>query len=393
MPTELPTSSFDLELIWRNKTEREKFTEQLRITTKHLKNICLKGEKHRIRKEIKEAIDERCINLQRNQRKIVQTLTNNFQKKIIIDRIKVKDTQGEEYIETLNEEVLKQTEEYYKKAFKKRNSNFMNLEESWKNQYEPKEFIKQEWFRDIEKEILNEELENIIQDLPNNKAAGPSKIKYEMLKHLGHRGIRTLRTLFNLFLQKSKTPLSWKQSLLYPIPKGKEWECNLDNTRPIILLEVARKCFTKIITNRLAKICKENNILKGPNFAGLPRESTSEPIHLLNNICEDARENKKELWILFQNTAKAYDTISLEMLKRSLLRIKTPEKIIELILEPFRDRQIQIITDCGLTQTITAEDGIDQGETISPLLWRIFYDPLLCKIQENKNLGYTMKSE
>jgi hypothetical protein len=222
MPTELPTSSFDLELIWRNKTEREKFTEQLKITTKHLKNICLKGEKHRIRKEIKEAIDERCINLQRNQRKIVQTLTNNFQKKIIIDRIKVKDTQGEEYIETLNEEVLKQTEEYYKKAFKKRNSNFMNLEESWKNQYEPKEFIKQEWFRDIEKEILNEELENIIQDLPNNKAAGPSKIKYEMLKHLGHRGIRTLRTLFNLFLQKSKTPLSWKQSLLYLIPKGKE---------------------------------------------------------------------------------------------------------------------------------------------------------------------------
>jgi len=135
-----------------------------------------------------------------------------------------------------------------------------------------------------------------------------------------------------------------------------------------VLLEVTHKCFTKIITNRLAKICKENNILRGPNFAGLPGESTSEPIHLLNNICEDARENNKELWILFQDTAKAYDTISLEMLEKSLLRIKVPKKFIELILEPFRGRQTQIITKCGLTQTITAGDGIDQGEIISLLL-------------------------
>src|SRR6185369_7154382 len=33
----------------------------------------------------------------------------------------------------------------------------------------------------------------------------------------------------------------------------------------------------------------------------------------------------------------------------------------------------------------------DQGEIISPLLWRIFYDPLLCKIQDNEKLGYTMQ--
>jgi hypothetical protein len=34
--------------------------------------------------------------------------------------------------------------------------------------------------------------------------------------------------------------------------------------------------------------------------------------------------------------------------------------------------------------------GIDQGEVISPLLWCIYYDPLLCQIQDN-NEGYNMK--
>src|SRR5581483_8524839 len=98
----------------------------------------------------------------------------------------------------------------------------------------------------------------------------------------------------------------------------------------------------------------------------------------------------KELWILFQDTAKAYDTVSLEMLERALQRIKVPNKIIKLLLDPFTQRAIKVITDMGITKEIIAGDGIDQGETISPLLWRIFYDPLLCEIQENQRLGYTM---
>ena len=34
--------------------------------------------------------------------------------------------------------------------------------------------------------------------------------------------------------------------------------------------------------------------------------------------------------------------------------------------------------------------GIDQGEVISPLAWRIFYDPLLCAVNSTKDMGYQM---
>ncbi|CAG8857586.1 4466_t:CDS:1, partial [Gigaspora margarita] len=47
---------------------------------------------------------------------------------------------------------------------------------------------------------------------------------------------------------------------------------------------------------RLTKILEKKKILRGPNFAGLPGESILEPIHLLNNLTEVAKEQKKELW-------------------------------------------------------------------------------------------------
>ena len=44
----------------------------------------------------------------------------------------------------------------------------------------------------------------------------------------------------------------------------------------------------------------------------------------------------------------------------------------------------------GLTQEYRMENGIDQGEIMSPLLWIIYYDPLFTKIKRIKGLGYTM---
>ncbi|KAG9304321.1 hypothetical protein G9A89_019883 [Geosiphon pyriformis] len=43
------------------------------------------------------------------------------------------------------------------------------------------------------------------------------------------------------------------------------------------------------------------------------------------------------------------------------------------------------MTDFGLTSGYHVHDGLDQGEVFFPLLWHIFYDPLLCKVKQQKN--------
>ena len=147
-----------------------------------------------------------------------------------------------------------------------------------------------------------------------------------------------------------------------------------------MLLETFRKLVVRIVQKKLSKVFVEKQILKGTNFTGLPSESTIAPIHVLNNVIEDAIQKEKELWIAFQDMRKAFDSVSIYALELSMRRIRLPESLITFIKQLYRDREIRVITDEGPTDYFTAGDRIDQGEVISLLMWRIFYDPLLVKI-------------
>src|SRR2546421_214352 len=114
------------------------------------------------------------------------------------------------------------------------------------------------------------------------------------------------------------------------------------------------------------------------------------PIHVLHNVMEDAKNNKKALWVAFQDMSKAFDSIGMVPLRQALNRICLPPLAIDFIINLFQHRKMKVIIKYGLSDELQAMDGIDQGEVISPLIWRIFYDPLLCRIMDDESLGYTM---
>ncbi|EXX74037.1 hypothetical protein RirG_054790 [Rhizophagus irregularis DAOM 197198w] len=180
-------------------------------------------------------------------------------------------------------------------------------------------------------------------------------------------------------------PDQWKQSLIHPIPKLQKFDYILANTCPIALLDNIRKSVTKLLTNRLSTILTNNKVLRRLNCCGLKGEDTAIPLRLINDIIEDARENGQELWVVIQDMIKAYNSVSLESLQLALRRLDIPEKFILWITGLFKNRQMSVITAFGPSPTFIRGDGIDQGDAISPLLWRIFYDSLLVAIQQACN--------
>src|SRR3954447_1543753 len=75
------------------------------------------------------------------------------------------------------------------------------------------------------------------------------------------------------------------------------------------------------------------------------------------------------------------------MLQEAFKRIHLPPSFTSLVSNCFLSRYNQFFTAYGNTDEYHVLSGIDQGEIISPILWCIYYDPLLCHIQQS-SYGY-----
>ena len=246
--------------------------------------------------------------------------------------------------------------------------NQLLFDNFWYQHYQPLTHINSEWYTPLTHNITEVEVYQTISKLPNGKACGPTGISYEMIKHLGPTCITALTALFNRCLLNGDIPKVWKHSRIFPIPKKTVFEGNLNLTRPISLVEHIRKLYTKIITNRLSFVFSQHPILSPYNYVALPNNSTSIPIHILNNLIEDANCNHKEIWLLSQDMSKAYDSVNFTLFEHSLSCLALPPQIINILTNLLANRQNRVITNLGLTSPYQVNNGIDQGETITSLL-------------------------
>jgi hypothetical protein len=240
-------------------------------------------------------------------------------------------------------------------------------------------------YQNLFNDIFDEEWQNIIQNLLLQKATGPLETNYEHIKYVGFSGQISLKLFINKCFQLQKIPSDWKTSNIFLIPKKSSWDFTLNQVRPISIIEPMKKCFTKLFTQRLDNIINTNNLLSNLNFAATKNSSTHIPIQILNNTIEHYKHFNKEVWIMFQDMSKAFDKINISQLQDTCKRIGIPLQGIQLITELHTNRQARIITAHGLTSPVHIKSGIEQGETYSPLLWKIYYDPILSFIHNKYN--------
>ncbi|KAG9307735.1 hypothetical protein G9A89_023300 [Geosiphon pyriformis] len=122
------------------------------------------------------------------------------------------------------------------------------------------------------------------------------------------------------------------------------------------------------------------SVLRGDNFSVLKGTSMQFPVFAIGSVIEDALEKNREVWLVLQDMHKAYDSVGWHHLKASLQHIKMCERFVSFFGNIHENRVNRIMTDFGLSNSYVVHDKLDQSEVFLFLLWRIFYDLLLCEI-------------
>ena len=237
--------------------------------------------------------------------------------------------------------------------------------------------------RPHESNLTPDELTHTLQHLPRGKAPGKSGLINELWIHASPRCHELLRLLLNECLAHEDIPEDWKQSVIVPIPKTAEFTGNLDQLRPIALLEATRKILSAVLTRRLRMAIEQHQVLRGFNMGFRANRRATDLAFAIQGLCEASHTAGKPIDLLSLDVRRAYDSVSLDTLQRSLRRIRVPEGYIRMLSNIHTGRSAHVLTAHGLTQPCALASGLDQGEINAPTLWLIVYDPLLCLLERS----------
>ncbi|KAG9293622.1 hypothetical protein G9A89_005625 [Geosiphon pyriformis] len=305
--------------------------------------------------QIRSAIDKRMESFESNKGYTIRSVLERSFHKVVLDHLVVGDKL---YLEP--DFVKKKVDEIMKRWTCKRGV-VLDIPENWSCQYWSLDYVFDGAFSDVISCVSFDEMSGVVSDLPDGKAAGLSGISNELWKHCDKSILDMLLVLINSCLCGESVPSAWK----------KAW----------------------ILSDRISLACSKFDVLHGNNFSVLKGTTTQFPIFAIGSVIENALEKNQELWLVLQDMRKAYDLVSWDHLKKSLVRIKMCCRFIRFFGNIHGGRTNQIMTDFGLINGYHVHDSLNQEEVFSLLLWHIFYDPFLCEVKRQKSVyGYRLNS-
>ncbi|KAK6748145.1 hypothetical protein RB195_001021 [Necator americanus] len=226
-------------------------------------------------------------------------------------------------------------------------------------------------------EVLPSEIRHAIMSVRNRTAPGPDRIRPEHLKSLPPVLINTLARLFTRYLSECKVPKQWKTSrtvLLYK--KGDPHD--IGNYRPICLLSVIYKLFTRVILNRIEKVLDEGQPCEQAGFR--KGFSTIDHIHTVSKLIEVSREYKMPLCLTFIDLKKAFDSVETEAVVEALDNQGVPTQYIKVLRELYSNFTTGI-SPFYKNIIIDVKRGVRQGDTISPKIFTATLENAMRKLE------------
>jgi len=252
------------------------------------------------------------------------------------------------------------------------------------------------------------EYDNCLSATGNTTVGGITGLTYSMMKAWEPELADLVFDALVQFWESKTSPEFWNWRWICPKPKVTE-NVQLSDLRPLVLVEVTRKLWVSITTNRIKALWDKSDLLQHTQHAYRSKHGTDSALIQIINAFEQARETCTDLWISSWDVKRAFDSVDRNVQIAVWLRLGVPRDIANylslldangktLIRTPLAQETWHKKGYAGFNTTtnwsdpINAPDpytcddppltfpcerGTGQGDVSSTLQWNGFYDILL----------------
>lgn len=224
----------------------------------------------------------------------------------------------------------------------------------------------------IHRPVSDAEVEHQLARLKKGTAPGLDGLR---TGDLGEVNSGDLACLFNIFLLKEDVPSPLKENKTTMIPKSQD--PGVGDWRPITLSSILDRLFAKVLEARLSQVVELNASQRG-FIKSL--DGCGENLTTYQGLMRYARTNAKSLIVVSLDLAKAFDSVKYSSIRRGLTRLGLDGVSIGLLMNLCYGHKTSIAYDGG-DAAVELRRGVRQGWPLSPLLFLIVVDELLCSLK------------
>ena len=234
-----------------------------------------------------------------------------------------------------------------------------------------------------EKNILMSELNTSLKNLNSNSVAGNDGLTVSFYKMFWNRLKQPLLECFEEALEKGELTVSQKRGIITLLHKGNDRK-DLNNWRPITILNTDYKILSKVIASRLQLVISDiistsqKGFVKGRNITELIRH-IDDTINLAN------RSNTSGI-IAAVDFSKAFDSVSKQAIKNVLYKFNFGPKFIKLVSVLLNNSESCVKNAGWLSSWFPCEKGVRQGCCASPYLFLLVAEVMSIKLRGTTNI-------
>ena len=232
-----------------------------------------------------------------------------------------------------------------------------------------------------EYKITEKELTLQLRTTKTGKAAGPNKIKPEMVKALEQNETckKTLLDVLNEVLENNNIPQNWRHSKTTLVPKNNK--PTVKDFRPLAGTDITYKTLMGIMKTKIQNHLHENNKLSELQNAYCKNRRTADNIFILKYCIEKSYVTKKPLYVTSIDFSKAFDSIKRSQIINVMMKYKIHPNIIDYIANIYNNDNTTLYLNNIEQGNIQITSGIRQGCNGSTVIFLMITYIIIDKLQ------------